>query len=113
MSLVQIVTLIATVTTAGWFAAFIVQLIKRVQWSSWIKLVLALVVSALVGLATAWLSGDLTHFVTLWKQGSVTSDQVITLSILVFTAAQIWYHRFWPEQGWAQTLAAFGGKSKV
>ena len=110
MQLVQILTLIATVITAGWFAAFLTQLIKREAWSSWVKLVLAVVLAALVGLATAWLSGDVTRFVTLWKAGTITADQVITLGVLIFTAAQVWYHKFWPAQGWAQTLGAVGSK---
>ena len=110
MQLLQIVTLLATLITAGWFAAFVVQLLKREKWPSWVKLVLALVVSALVGLATAWLSGDVTRFVTLYKAGTLTSNEVITFAVLVFTAAQIWYHKFWPAQGWAQTLGAVGSK---
>jgi len=110
MQLVQILTLIATVITAGWLAAFLTQLIKREAWSSWVKLVLAVVLAALVGLATAWLSGDVTRFVTLWKAGTITADQVITLGVLIFTAAQVWYHKFWPAQGWAQTLGAVGSK---
>lgn len=110
MQLVQILTLIATVITAGWFAAFLTQLIKREAWSSWVKLVLAVVLAALVGLATAWLSGDVTRFVTLWKAGTITADQVITLGVLIFTTAQVWYHKFWPAQGWAQTLGAVGSK---
>ena len=110
MQLVQILTLIATVITAGWAAAFLTQLIKREQWPSWIKLVLAVVMAALVGLAAAWLSGDVTRFVTLWKAGTITADQVITLGVLIFTAAQIWYTKFWPSQAWAQTLGAVGSK---
>lgn len=110
MQIVQVVTLLATVITAGWFAAAIVQLLKRSQWPSWVKLLLAVVVSALVGIATAWLSGDLTRFVTLWKDGGVTSNEMITFVVLVFTAAQVWYHKFFGEQGWAQTLAAIGSK---
>lgn len=110
MQLVQIVTLLATVLTAGWFAAAIVQLLKREQWASWIKLVLALVVSALVGIATAWLSGDATRFVTLWRAGGITSNEIITFAVLVFTSAQVWYHKFFGEQGWAQTLSTIGSK---
>jgi general stress protein CsbA len=110
MSLVQIITLLATIITAGWFAAFLVQLIKRAQWASWIKLVLAVVVSALVGLATAWLAGDVTNFVTIWKQGTITSNEVITFATLIFASAQIWYHKFFQDQQWALTLGAWGSK---
>ena len=110
MQLTQIITLLATIIGAGWFAAVIVQLLKREQWPSWVKLVIALVVSALVGLAAAWLSGDVTRFVTLWKAGSLTSDQVIAFAVLVFTAAQVWYHKFFADQAWAQSLGKWGTK---
>jgi hypothetical protein len=105
MQLTQLVTLAATVIASGWVAAFLVQLLKREAWPSWVKLVLALVVSALVGLGAAWLSGDVTRFVTLWKSGAVTSDQVIAFAVLVFTSAQVWFHKFFSDQTWAQTLA--------
>lgn len=110
MSLVQIVMLLATIVTAGWFAAFFVQLLKRQQWASWIKLVLAGVVAALVGLATAWLTGDVTSFIDVWKQGQVTAEQVVTLATLIFTSAQVWYHKFFKDQQWALTLGAWGSK---
>lgn len=110
MALLQIVTLLATIVTAGWFAAVIVQLLKRTQWASWIKLVLSAVVAALVGLATAWFTGDVTSFIDLWKQGTVTAEQVITLATLIFTSAQVWYHKFFKDQQWALTLGAWGSK---
>ena len=110
MQVTQIITLLATIIGSGWVAAFIVQLLKREQWPSSVKLVLALVVSALVGLGAAWLSGDVTRFVTLWKSGGLTSDQFIAFAVLVFTAAQTWYHLYFGSQGWAQTLGAVGSK---
>jgi len=113
MNLLQIVTLLATVITAGWFSAFLVQLLKRVQWASWIKLVLSLVVAVLVGLATAWLTGDLTRFVTLWKAGTVTAEQVLTMATLIYVSAQAWYYASFQKSGWAQTLAGIGSKPKA
>jgi hypothetical protein len=110
MQLIQIVTLLATVLTAGWLAAFFTQLLKREQWPSWVKLVLALVVSALVGLATAWLSGDVTRFVTLWKSGGITADQVLVLATLIFASAQTWYKIVWPGDKWVETVGNVGTK---
>ena len=106
---VEIVTLIATLLTAGWVSAFLTQLIKRESWPSSAKLILSMVLAALVGLAAAWLSGDVTHFVTLWKSGTLTATEVLTFGALVFASAQVWYHQFWsaPGQLWAQKLGAF------
>ena len=112
MQLIQIVTLIATVITAGWFAAFLTQLIKQRKWKSGVKMVLAVVIAALVGLATAWLSGDVTRFVTVWKSGGVTAEQVLTLAALIYTAAQVWYHANFKQSAWAQTVAAVGSKQE-
>ena len=110
MQVIQIVTLAATVITAGWFAAFITQLIKRQQWSSGVKMILGVVIAALVGLAAAWLTGDVTKFVTLWRHGSVTAEQVLTLATLIYTAAQVWYFANFRKAAWAQTIAAVGSK---
>lgn len=110
MQLIQLFTLLATLATAGFFSAAIVQLLKRVHWASWVKFVLSVVVAALVGLATAWLSGDVTRFVTLWKAGGVTADQVITLATLIYVSAQAWYYGVFQKTQWAQTLARVGSK---
>ena len=110
MNLVQIVTVLATVVTAGWFAAFLTQLIKRQQWSSGVKMILGVVIAGLVGLAAAWLTGDVTRFVTVWKSGGVTVEQVITLATLIYAAAQVWYHANFQKSAWAQTLEAWPAK---
>lgn len=111
MQIQQLITLAATVLLSGWLAAVIVQLVKRESWPSWLKLAVALVVSGLVGLAAAWLSGDVTRFVTLWRAGALTSDQVVAFGVLVFTSAQVWYHRFFQDQGWARSLGAWGSSN--
>ena len=112
MQLTQLLTLAATVIGSGWIAAVIVQLLKREQWPSSVKLVLSLIVAALVGLAAAWLSGDVTRFVTLYKAGTLTADQVVAFAVLTFTAAQTWYHLYFGGQAWAQTLSKIGSKAE-
>ena len=103
MSLIQIITLLATILTAGWVSAFFVQAIKRVGWASWKKLVLSGVMAAVVGLAAAWISGDVTNFVKIWNHG-LTSDQVVTFAVLVFTSAATWYKFHFKDATWAKTL---------
>jgi len=110
MQLIQLLTLIATLLASGWVAAFIVQLLKREKWPNWTKLVLSIIVAALVGLATAWLSGDVTRFVTLWKSGSVTSDQFLTFAVLIFTSAATWYRFYFKDAAWAQSLGKWPTK---
>ena len=110
MQLKEILTLAATLIGSGWVAAVIVQLLKREQWPSSVKLILSMVVAALVGVAAAWLSGDVTRFVTLYKAGTLTADQVIAFAVLVFTAAQVWYHANFKQVGWAQSLGKIGSK---
>jgi hypothetical protein len=107
---IEYVNLLAVVLTAGWASAFLTQLIKRASWSSWVKLVLAIVVAGLVGLATAWITGDVSRFVTLWKSGGVTSNEILVLGALVFTSAQVWYHKFFADQAWAQALGKWPSK---
>lgn len=110
MQTVQIITLLATVLTAGWVSAYVTQLIKRERWASSVKLILALVVAVLVALATAWLSGDVTRFITLWKGGGITAGEVLTFAALIFASAQTWYHFYFPTQAWAQKIGALGSK---
>lgn len=110
MNLVQIVTLLATVVTAGWFAAFLTQIIKRQQWSSGVKMILGVVIAGLVGLAAAWLTGDVTRFVTVWKAGGVTAEQVLALATLIYTSAQVWYFANFQKSAWAQSVAAWPEK---
>lgn len=102
--------LITTVVAGGWVAAYLTQLLKRTQWPSYLKLILAGVMAGLVGLAAAWLTGDVTRFLELWKAGTVTAEQVLVLGGLIFASAQVWYHKFFGEQGWATTVANWGSK---
>jgi hypothetical protein len=110
MQTTQIVIFVATILTGGWFAAVLVQFLKREQWASSVKLVLAIVVAGLVGLAAAYLTGSATHFITLWKAGQVTAGEVFTFGALIFASAQAWFHHYFGAQGWAQTLGAIGSK---
>jgi predicted anti-sigma-YlaC factor YlaD len=105
--LTQAANLLATLVGFGWVTAFLVQLLKRESWPSSVKLVIAIVFSALVGLAAAWLTGDVTRFVTFWRAGTVTAEQAITFGVLIFTAAQTWYVHYFKGQTWAVQLGAW------
>ncbi len=103
MSLTQLITLVATVLTGGWLSAFVTQLIKREHWPSKVKLALSLAIAAIVGLASAWLSGDVTHLVSMW--GSLTADSVLSFCALVYAAAATWYRFYFRDAEWAKDLA--------
>jgi len=104
MTWTQIVVLVATVLGSGWFAAFIVQALKQPSWPSWLKLVLSWAVAGLVGLAAAYLSGDVWHVVTPWQHGTLTATQVLTFATLVWTTAQYWYRQHFVNSAWARAL---------
>jgi len=106
----QWVALVATVATAGWFSAFITQLIKRQQWRSSVKMILGVVIAALVGLAATWLTVDVTSYITLWKEGGITAEMVLTLATLIYTASQLWYYGVYKKAVWAESVAAIGSK---
>ena len=108
----QLVTLAATVLGFGGVSAFIVQLIKRESWPSSAKLILSMVVAALVGLAAAWLTGDVTRFVRLWQAGGVTADQVIAFATLIYASANTWYRFYFSGTGWSASLGAWPKTTK-
>lgn len=105
----QLLTIVAVVITGGWFATVITQILKRPTWPSGLKLVLAIVVSALVGVATVWLAGGLTDFIHSW--GHLTAAQVFAVAALVYAAAATWYHRYFAATAWMQALAYWPAKS--
>lgn len=108
MQLTEIILLVALVLTAGWFGAFITQAIKRPNWPSSVKLVLALIVSALVGIATAYIAGDVFGLIAQW--GQLTAADVLAFAAIVYTAAATWYRYYFKDVDWAQTLAAWPKK---
>lgn len=108
MQLPEIISLVALVLTAGWFGAFIAQAIKRPAWPSSVKLILSLVVSAAVGLATAWVAGDVLNLIAGW--GSLTAGDVLAFAAIVYTAAATWYRFYFTDAPWAERLAAWPAK---
>ena len=105
MKLTEIISLVALLLTAGWCGSFITQAIKRPKWPSSVKLILALVVSALVGLATAYLSGDVFGLTAQW--GQLTAADVLAFGAVVYTAAATWYRFYFRDVDWAQSLGSW------
>lgn len=89
MSLLEIITLVAMLLVSGGVASYLVQKIKRASWSSRTKYALALALSAAVGLATAWLAGDVLSLWTQW--GSLTAAQVLAVLGAVYATATGFY----------------------
>jgi len=105
---VEVVNLLALFALAGWVGAFLTQLIKRVKWASWIKALLAAVVATIVGLATVWQGGVLSDFIE--QYGTWTAQSVISVVVLVYTAAQVWYVKFFGTAEWAVKLGEWPEK---
>lgn len=108
MEWTELLTLLATLAISGWLSAFLVQLLKRAGWPSWTKLVLSLAMALVVGLATAWLSGDVMGFIGLW--GNLTAEQVMTFATGVYVASATWYQFYFKDATWAQSLGAWPAK---
>ncbi len=58
MSITEAISLVAMILLAGGVASRLVELIKGARWSARAKWLLSVALSAAVGLATAWLAGD-------------------------------------------------------
>ena len=110
MKLTEVATLVATVLVAGWFSAFITQLLKQQKWPSSAKLVLSAVVAGAVAIAAAWLSGDVLNFVTIYKTGGLTAAEVMVFFTGVFTSGATWWRFYMRDAEWAQNLAAWPSK---
>lgn len=92
MSATEIISLAAMLVISGGVASYLAQRIKREAWSARIKYVLALVLSGVVGLATAWLAGDVLGIIHGY--GSLTAADVFAFLGGVYAAGQAFYV-FW------------------
>lgn len=108
-NITQWLTIIAVLLTGGWFATMATQLLKRPSWPSWAKLALAIGVSAVVGLASVWLAGGLTSFISSW--GHLSAAQILAVCALIYTAAATWFHRVYGSTTWFAALAWWPNKA--
>lgn len=92
MSLTEVITLVAMILVAGGVSSRLVELIKGAHWSARSKWLLAVSLSAAVGLATAWLAGDVLGLLSAW--GSLTAVQVFAFIGAVYATASGFYV-FW------------------
>ena len=89
MSTVEIISLVAMLLVTGGVASYVVQFIKRASWSGRVKWILSVVVSALFGLATRWLAGDVLGLVASW--GELTAADVFAFMAAVYVSATGFY----------------------
>jgi hypothetical protein len=80
------------IVVAGGVSSWLVQMIKQVAWSSRVKWLLSVGLSAVVGLATAWLAGDVIGLVSAW--GSLTAADVFAFMAAVYATAS-GFHALW------------------
>lgn len=96
MSTTEILSLVAMLLVSGGVASFLVQKIKKAAWSSKTKYLLAIALSAAVGLATAWLAGDIIGLIGDW--GSLTAAQVFAFLGAVYATATGWYELYFKDK---------------
>jgi hypothetical protein len=89
VSLTEVITLVAMTLVAGGVASRLVEWIKGAHWSARAKWLLAVVLSGAVGLATAWLAGDVLGLLSAW--GSLTAVQVFAFMGAVYATANGFY----------------------
>ena len=92
MSTVEIISLVAMLLVTGGIASYIVQWIKRASWSSRVKWLLSVAISALFGLATSWLAGDVLGLVASW--GELTAADVFAFMAAVYASATGFYELY-------------------
>jgi len=89
VSLTEVITLVAMILVAGGVSSRLVEWIKGVHWSARAKWLLAVALSATIGLATAWIAGDVLGLLSSW--GSLTAAQVFALIGAVYATANGFY----------------------
>ena len=105
MTILELINLVAAVLAGGFLTFLATQLVKQASWPKVVKLALSLVMAALVGLATAWLSGDVLSIVEQW--GDLSAAEVLTFATLIWTTATIWYKVVFKDAEWVKELGAF------
>lgn len=88
----EIVTLVAMLLVGGPLAGWLTQRIKNVAWSDMAKLALSWALSFAVGLAAAWLAGDILDFIG--AAGSWTAADVIAFGTTVWTGSEAFFYLY-------------------
>ena len=89
MNTPDIISLIAMILLAGGVTSRLVEWIKRATWRPHFKWLLAVALSAALGLATAWLAGDVVGLANSW--GSLTAPQAFAFMGGVYATAHGFY----------------------
>ena len=89
MSITEAISLAAMILLAGGVSSRLVEWVKGAHWSPRAKWLLAVALSAAVGLATAWLAGDVLGLVSAW--GSMSAAQVFAFIGAVYATANGFY----------------------
>lgn len=104
METIEIINLAALLLVAGPVASVLTQLAKRPAWSAERRFALAILLSGLVGLAQAWLAGDLLGLIDSW--GQLTATELVAAGGLVFAGASAFYKLYFSRSDWGTRLGA-------
>ena len=89
MSAVEIISLVAMLLVTGGVAAYVVQWVKRASWGSRPKWAVSVAVSAVFGLASSWLAGDVLGLIDAW--GDLTAVDVFAYLTATYATATGFY----------------------
>jgi hypothetical protein len=85
----ELVNLLVAFILSGFVSTIVVQWVKNCRWGDAAKVVVALGVSALVGLAQVWVSGGLLELMNRW--GELTAADIIAVFGATFAGASFFY----------------------
>lgn len=89
MSTTEVISLLAMLLVTGGGAAYLIQWIKRASWGSRPKWLLSISISAVFGLASSWLAGDVLGLIEGW--GSLTAVDVFAYLSATYATAIAFY----------------------
>jgi hypothetical protein len=102
MNWTEIANLIALVALSAPATVVVAQAVKQAWMPSWLRAAVPIVVAALVGLASAWVSGDLLGLASRW--GELTATEIVAVAGVVYAAANVWYHGLMARAEWMDDL---------
>ena len=100
----ELVNLLVAFILSGFISTIVVQWVKSCRWPDWGKVVVAIGVSALVGLAQVWVSGGLLDLMGRW--GTLSAADILSVIGATFAGASLFYKTRFGDTVWMKKLEA-------
>ncbi len=106
MSTTEAISLVAMILVTGGAASWIIEQVKRASWGSRPKWLTSVAISALVGLATSWLAGDVLGLMAHW--GELSAAEVFAWLSATYAAATGFYELYAKPKALSEPKALSG-----